>query len=173
MTPLYGHASQETAYLVPDYPYGRKVRCRIRYWMERDANRGYRFCSQTENPKTLRWNAPKRSTYALISGAMYLDERNHVQWRTVTEYTGHDEALAFVQAFPGLDKESSDRLVVWAAKKAAFARACASGKAQFTINAVVRPWTDEDNARHTVEAQTWLEVVRALRPGLADKIATE
>lgn len=28
---LLGHVSPQTAYLVEDYPYGRQLRCRIRY----------------------------------------------------------------------------------------------------------------------------------------------
>jgi hypothetical protein len=31
---LKGHISQETAYLVDDYPYGFRLRCKIRYWLE-------------------------------------------------------------------------------------------------------------------------------------------
>jgi len=170
MTPLYGYTSPETAYLVADYPYGRKVRCRIRYWLESDPKRGYRFVSQTEHPRTLLWNAPKKSTYALISGAMYLDEQNHVQWRCVTEYTDCKEALDYAKAFPGLDKTSSDTLVVWAAKKAAFAKACADGKAVFTINGEPRPWKDWELEEHSKEAEVWLEVVRTFRPGLAGHI---
>jgi hypothetical protein len=30
---LSGHVSPQTAYLVEDYPYGRRLRCRIRYWI--------------------------------------------------------------------------------------------------------------------------------------------
>ena len=39
VTPLYGHTSPETAYLVADYPYSFKLRCRIRYWIESDPKR--------------------------------------------------------------------------------------------------------------------------------------
>ncbi len=50
MIPLYGHSSPDTAYLVADYPYGRTVRCRIRYWIETSATKGFRFVSQRETP---------------------------------------------------------------------------------------------------------------------------
>lgn len=42
-TILHGHTSHETAYVVDDYPYGRTVRCKIRYWIEtaeKGANKG-------------------------------------------------------------------------------------------------------------------------------------
>jgi len=30
---LRGHINRDTAYVVNDYPYGRVLRCRIRYWI--------------------------------------------------------------------------------------------------------------------------------------------
>lgn len=85
--PLTGHTSQETAYVVQDYPYSWKLRCKIRYWLERDAKRGYRLCSQTTNPKksTEVWNAPKKSTYTMLA-IMGLDEENHVTWTGCSVY---------------------------------------------------------------------------------------
>jgi hypothetical protein len=44
------HLSPETAYLVSDYPYGFRLRCKIRYWLEHHPKRGTRFVSQTTNP---------------------------------------------------------------------------------------------------------------------------
>lgn len=62
---LSGHTSSETAYVVDDYPFGFRLRCKIRYWIERKAKHGDRFVSQTTNPKVAfeKWNAPKPSTY--------------------------------------------------------------------------------------------------------------
>src|SRR6516165_4444148 len=61
---LSGHISPETAYVVEDYPYGLRLRCRIRYWLEHTPKRGFRFWSQTTNPKRGNiWNKPKASTY--------------------------------------------------------------------------------------------------------------
>lgn len=34
MKVLSGHTSPETAYVVDDYPYGFRLRCKIRYWIE-------------------------------------------------------------------------------------------------------------------------------------------
>jgi len=81
LTPLPGHTSPETAYVVDDYPYGFKLRCKIRYWLEYAPKKGFRFCSQTTNPKKVGevWNAPKKSTYSML-GVMGLDEQGHVKW---------------------------------------------------------------------------------------------
>jgi hypothetical protein len=81
---LTGHISADTAYLVEDYPYGYRLRCAIRYWVDtRTPKRGavsQRFTSQTTNPKlsTTTWNKPKSSTYSAFV-VMYLDDRGHVQ----------------------------------------------------------------------------------------------
>ena len=66
---LNGHTSPETAYVVQDYPYGYRLRCKIRYWLEtatKGAKAGETRCmSQTTNPKLTgeHWNTPKGSTY--------------------------------------------------------------------------------------------------------------
>lgn len=64
---LHGHISPETAYVVNDYPYGFRLRCKMRYWIER-TKKGERFCSQTTNPKRVDevWNKPKKSTYCAL-----------------------------------------------------------------------------------------------------------
>jgi hypothetical protein len=97
---LISHVSPETAYLVGDYPYGFRLRCQIRYWLEFNKN-GVRLVSQTSNPKKpeLTWNKPKASTYCKFGGAMYLDENDHVQWSGLTEYANATEAAAWRRHF--------------------------------------------------------------------------
>jgi hypothetical protein len=84
---LTGHTSQATAHLVTDYPYGFRLRCKIRYWLEHDAAKGTRMCSQTTDPRTgnVHWNKPKKSTYSPV-GVMYLDEQGHCTWTTASHY---------------------------------------------------------------------------------------
>ena len=93
-TILTGHISPETSYVVADYPYGFRLRCQIRYWLEYKRNQGVRLVSQTSNPKCagLVWNKPKASTYAKFGGCMFLNEENHVCWSGLTEYTDYAQA---------------------------------------------------------------------------------
>src|SRR4051794_3719439 len=77
---LLGHTSPETAYVVDDYPYGFRLRCKIRYWLEHKKGHGTRLMSQTTNPKVPDrevWNKPKGSTYDELM-VMYLDAQGHV-----------------------------------------------------------------------------------------------
>lgn len=69
-----GHHSPETAYVVDDYPYGRQLRCKIRYWIETDEKKGQRFCSQTTDARNgnVRWNNPKKSVYSEVM-VMYIE----------------------------------------------------------------------------------------------------
>lgn len=94
MKMLSGHVSPETAFVVEDYPYGFRLRCKIRYWLECSPSKGVRFVSQTTNPKVAgeRWNKPKASTYCRFGGAMYLDEKEHVQWTGLSEYCDAEKA---------------------------------------------------------------------------------
>jgi hypothetical protein len=159
MTPLYGHDSESTAYLVADYPYGRKVRCRIRYWIESDARKGFRFVSQTENPKTLRWNAPKKSTYSLIAECLFLDEIGHVKASAITEYSDAASCSTFARYFPGADLRV---LRAWVAKKCAYTQAKIDGKVFFTVNGVRSPYSDAERADDVRELSTWKEAAEAL-----------
>jgi hypothetical protein len=93
-TAFFGHTSEETAYLVPDYPYGFRLRTEIRYWIETTKN-GDRFVSQTLNPKTGRWNKPKRSTYMHVA-ALYLNDEGHVAWTGVHPNSSKDWTEQFV-----------------------------------------------------------------------------
>lgn len=65
VTILHGATSAETAHVTDDYPYGRRLRCQRREWLEHKPGHGYRFMTQTTDPRRAyeHWNAPKASTY--------------------------------------------------------------------------------------------------------------
>ena len=120
---LEGHISPETAYFVTSYPYGRKLRCNIRYWIEYKAGYGCRCLSQTTNPKAgNRWNKPHAGTYSRFGAAMYLDEIDHVQFAGLSEYSDGKEARAFVEQFARGVPEGEAREVMfkWLAAKEAY-----------------------------------------------------
>jgi len=58
-----------------DYPYGRNV-CHITFNIEFKQKKGFRFVTQTTNPKNNRVNAPKRSVYSDFM-VMIKDEKGH------------------------------------------------------------------------------------------------
>jgi len=119
---LSGHISPETAYVVEDYPYGFRLRCQIRYWLEFSPKRGFRFVSQTTNPKKGNvWNKPKASTYCRFGGCMYLNEEGHVTWAGLTEYSNGAEAMAFADKYgDGVPEAGRALLNKWVAAKLAY-----------------------------------------------------
>lgn len=84
---IYNHNSESTSFLVSDYPYGFRLRCKIRYWIE-STKHGDRFCSQTTNPRANGevWNKPKKSTYYKMI-FMFINSENHVDWSAIN-YNG-------------------------------------------------------------------------------------
>lgn len=82
---LIGHTSEDTAYLVADYPYGYTTRTSIRYWVETKGKHGQRFVSQTLNPKTGKWNKAKASTYRPVI-VIGLNEEDHIQYAATSYY---------------------------------------------------------------------------------------
>ena len=120
---LSGHISPETAYVVEDYPYGFRLRCKIRYWIEFKPKKGFRFVSQTTNPKRPGevWNKPKASTYSMFGGAMFLDENEHVQFTGLNEYSDGKKATAWAETY-GAGVPEAGRLIhsKWVAAKAAY-----------------------------------------------------
>lgn len=97
MKQLTGHTGPETAFVVQDYPYGFRLRCQIRYWVETRDGFGQRFVSQTSNPKRpgLVWNKSKAGTYHALA-AMYQDEATgYVKYVALSPYADAAEEDAF------------------------------------------------------------------------------
>lgn len=120
---LKGHTSMETAYLVKDYPYGFRLRCQIRYWLEFKKGKGFRFVSQTSNPKVagIVWNKPKASTYIENAAFMYLDSKGHVQWHGQGLYSDATEARTFLETYGAhINAEWLPVLERWVALKEAY-----------------------------------------------------
>lgn len=159
-TPLYGHTSEATAYLVADYPYGYTLRSQIRYWLEGPKpKKGWRFVSQTMNPKTQRWNKPKASTYIEWAAAMYLDEKGHVHWDGVGPYSDEQKILAFVTTFPDADMRELRKVVP---AKLRYLRSMISGEIFMTINGVRQPLSEADVERMNGEIATWEQIGKLL-----------
>lgn len=152
--PLYGHDSPNNAYVVEDYPYG-SMRTQKRFWLEYKPNKGFRFVGQTLNPKNQRWNKPKASTYGLLGGAMYLDEKGHVQWSSISEYSNDEQVLEFVQDFP---KANFAELKKFAPAKIRFLEGRLSGKVVMTVNNKPVEMTETDKQRTTNELAIWKQV---------------
>lgn len=120
---LSGHVSPDTAYVVDDYPYGFKLRCKIRFWLEFAPKRGVRFVSQTTNPKRpgVVWNKPKPSTYCRFGGAMFLNDEGHVEWSGLTEYTDGAKAKAWRDTYgAGVPEACKPLLDYWVKAKLAY-----------------------------------------------------
>lgn len=94
MKVLQGHRSADTAFVVDDYPYSFRLRCKIRYWLEVN-QKGTRFWSQTTNPKKGGevWNKPKASIYSVVGVICQVDETDgkpdevgHIYWTGLSVY---------------------------------------------------------------------------------------
>lgn len=171
MTPLYGHTSFESAKEVLNYPYGFKLKCKIRYWLESNGKKGFRFVSRTTNPKVAyeSWNAVKPSTYMKFAGCMYLNEDGHVGWTGIGEYDDADKVLQFIRLYPGADMQ---RLRDWCRAKAAYCRVGSSGGIVWTINGAAQEVTQAEMDQYSDEGKMWVECCRAItqRDIEADKL---
>jgi hypothetical protein len=130
ITLLSGHVSPETAYQVEGYPYGFRLRCTIRYWLEYTPKHGVRMWSQTSNPKRpgLIWNKPKASTYCRFAGAMYLDGNNHMQWSGMHEYMDGAQTAAWWATYGAACHPEAVKLARrWVAAKAGYDQARETG----------------------------------------------
>lgn len=136
MTILKGHTTPDTAYTVADYPYGFRLRCKIRYWLEVDKKRGVRLVSQTINPKRGDvWNKPKASTYSRFGGCMYLDANQHVQWSGLSQYGDAAEVTAWLETY-GAGNVIPEVTASWLRGKVAYEAKVASGVAWNSAEAI-------------------------------------
>jgi len=95
----------ETAFVQPDYPYGARLRCKRRNWLEFKPGKtgGFRYVHQTSDPKSsfgagTRWNKPKHGTYTWLAVLVVTDE-----------YTSNGEPSAVTTFGLGLN-DSEDAL---------------------------------------------------------------
>lgn len=116
------HISADTAYVVADYPFGFKLRCTMRYWIEYKPGMGFRLVMQSSNPKRPgTWNKPKAGTYSKFGAALYLDENEHVKCAGLTEYASVAEIEAFIERyFDGVPAAGQQVTKAWYAAKQAY-----------------------------------------------------
>lgn len=99
-------ATIDSPYIVQDYPYGFKLRCQKKYWVETKEGHGQRLVTQTSNPKTGGWNKPKAETYNVVT-VLYLDDNGHVQQDGFTHYSSAAEINNVIE-FYELDEHQID-----------------------------------------------------------------
>jgi len=90
------HVSPETAFVVEDYPYGFRLRCKKRTWIEKN-KKGMRLVSQTTDPRRAleTWNKPKASTYQEVA-VLYIDEATgHLEWDCLSVHAEEKRIAAF------------------------------------------------------------------------------
>jgi len=134
------HVSPETAYVVEGYPYGFRAKCTIRYWLEFNEAKGFRFWSQTFYGG--RWNKPKASTYSKFGGAMFLDDEGHVQWDGLSEYSSAAECQRYVDRYiDAVPAAGQSTTRAWAACKRVYeeTKSTAASRAEF-----LRVWAGKE-----------------------------
>lgn len=77
-----------------DYPYGR-LKCKITFEVEFVKGKGFRFVTQTKNPKTGRLNNPKKSTYSQFM-VQYRDDNGHNKCYSIG-LTGYDDVEHLIE----------------------------------------------------------------------------
>lgn len=159
---LHGHVDEESAHLVDDYPYGRRMRCEIRYWVDtalKGAATGQqRFVSQTTNPKaaTRVWNAPKRSTYSSLV-VLFLNEDEHVKHWHVDEHHITPEGDARLRLFgvhAQLTEEQRERYEGWVTRSKRYADPWREWAE--TLFELAGYFTDHDDAEPVLENSVWV-----------------
>ncbi len=93
--------TEENPYIIKSYPYGR-LRCKMRVWVESVKNKGDRYCTQTENPKTFVWNKPKKSTYTGVM-VLYFDDDRHITYLGLYPSTNAEEYKNFIEKIGDYD----------------------------------------------------------------------
>lgn len=103
---LHGHTSHETAYVQQCYPYGWSLKTERRVWLEFKAGKGFRFVSNTRNPKKEGhpWNKEKWGTYSEV-GVMVIVKSEEsptgeeVTWVGLSLYDNAEKVAKFETAY--------------------------------------------------------------------------
>lgn len=90
--------TSENFILVTNYPYGFK-KTNARYWAE-TSKKGQRVVFQTQNPKTLIWNKPKKSTYDDLVVFYKENSTGHIKNTGLNfSYDGLEDLSQFLEIF--------------------------------------------------------------------------
>lgn len=95
------YTSGENALIIENYPYGFRLKTKIRYWVESN-KKGDRFCSQTLNPKTNQWNKAKFSIYYTIA-VLCKDEKGYITYKCLYPTTSREDILRFEEFIKDYD----------------------------------------------------------------------
>ena len=95
---LTNHTNENNAYIVDDYPYGR-YRTKMRYWIETNKTHGDRVCRQSLNPKTDKWNNPKKSTYSEVMVLKKNPSNGHVETDSLSTWAGEERIKEFMNKY--------------------------------------------------------------------------
>ena len=145
---IFNHTNENTAFLVNNYPYGFRLRTKIRYWIETN-KKGDRLISQTLNPKTNLWNKPKTSVYSSIA-VMFVDDNNYLKYQCVNIGWDNEEKFnAFIQEIGGLDKLNDQQK-----EQRKIALAVSRAQKYVKVNVVnATNWTNEEHKQHEEKQQ--------------------
>ncbi|MBE7474282.1 MAG: hypothetical protein HS114_34565 [Anaerolineales bacterium] len=138
--PLVGCVSAETAFVQPDYPYGRRLRCQRRVWVETKPRHGQRFVTQTSNPKArgpeIRWNSPHASTYTEGLIALWVDDKDYVATDRISAWSSVEEIEAWGERNTALlqaDEYARTTFAVMLAARKAYQAKLEAGEIKFKI----------------------------------------
>lgn len=111
-------ATKEAPLEIEGYPYGF-LTTKKRYWIEYKKGYGQKLVTQTQDPKSLRWNKPKASTYSsgivLIGYETQPDGREFVIRRDIDGYDITEEELLDVPnrfVLDGIQKKILNALII-------------------------------------------------------------
>jgi len=92
---LHYNITEQNPIIKDNYPYGFRLKTKIKYYVESVKKKGDRFVSQTLNPKTNKWNKPKKSVYSNVI-VIVEDERGHIDYINFNYYFDKEEFKKFL-----------------------------------------------------------------------------
>jgi len=106
------HRDFESAYEIGDYPFGRRLRCKRRVWVEHAQRYGQRFVYRTTNPKKRGevWNTPHADTYNLAV-VLYRDlaDEGHIKAAKLHSVWSIESTCKFLDKYgEGIDDETRE-----------------------------------------------------------------
>ena len=107
------HTSFGTAYISPDYPYGRRLRCKRAVWIEHNPRYGQRFVSRTTNPKRHGevWNTPHPDGYNLAVVLVRDVSNGHIKVAAIHNVWDVEHTSEFLDKYSaGLDEETREKV---------------------------------------------------------------
>jgi len=151
---IYNAVDFDTAIEVNNYPWGFRLKTKVRYWIESN-NKGDRFIKRTLNPKTNEWCNPKKSTYSsvMVMTSKEEEDKTFISYESISNFSDIKEVSLFENTHKN---HLTDRQLKQICKLKSFHGAYEDMKVEIVNTSMMTEEEKKDHNKKQITAENYL-----------------